>query len=203
VNEYSTRYSVAIDAAQRTAPEAWRKQAAENRQGSAGAMDAETGADLSRKEAELQNLSRALYDERLAKGVAREQARKDLPLSTYTEAYWKCDLHNLLHFVALRMDSHAQEEIRAYASVIGEEIIKRWCPYTWEAFLDYHFHSKSFSRLEMEVLSALTSGSPETAVAKAESFGWLSRDEKGLKRHRERVEFEGKLDGLGLKPPWR
>ncbi len=203
VNEYSTRYSVAIDAAQRTTPETWRKQAAENRQGSAGYFDAETGTDLSRKEAELQNLSRALYDERLAKGVAREQARKDLPLSTYTEAYWKCDLHNLLHFIGLRMDSHAQEEIRDYATVLGEEIVKRWCPYTWEAFMDYHFNAAHFSRLEMEVITAIASGKPNEALAKAQAFGWLTRDEKGLKRNRERAEFETKLDELGMLAPWK
>ena len=202
VNEYSTRYSVAIDAAQRTPPNAWRKQAADNRQGSAGMFDAVAGADLSRKETELLNSSRALYEARLAQGVAREQARKDLPLSTYTEAYWKCDLHNLLHFVALRMDSHAQEEIRAYALTLGEQIIKRWCPYTWEAFLDYRFNAESFSRIEMDILRLITSGKPAEALACAESSGWLAQDEKGLKRHRERSEFETKIADLGLKSPW-
>ncbi len=203
VNEYSTRYSVAIDAAQRTTPDLWRKQAAENRQGSAGFLDTTLGNDLSLKEAELLNLSRALYDDRLAKGVAREQARKDLPLSTYTEAYWKCDLHNLLHFIGLRMDSHAQEEIRAYATVLGEEIVKRWCPYSWEAYMDYHFNAEHLSRLEMEVLGAIASGRIVDAVAKAQEFGWLIRDDKGLKRHRERNEFEEKLNDLGLQAPWK
>ena len=59
---------------------------------------------------------------------AREQARKDLPLSTYTEAYWKCNLHNLLHFLALRMEAGAQLEIRDYATTIGREIVSRWSP---------------------------------------------------------------------------
>src|SRR5205085_5901791 len=99
--------------------------------------------------------------------------------------------------------THAQEEIRAYAIVLGEEIVKRWCPYTWEAFMDYHFNSEHLSRLEMEVLAAITSGKTAEATAKAESFGWLIRDEKGLKRHRERNEFEAKLSGLGLLPPWK
>lgn len=202
VNEYSTRYSVAIDAAQHTPAVGWRKQAADNRQGSAGMFDADTGADLSRKETELLSLSRALYEERLVKGVAREQARKDLPLSTYTEAYWKCDLHNLLHFVALRMDRHAQEEIRAYALTLGEQIIKRWCPYTWEAFLDYRFNAESFSRIEMDLLRLIASGKAGEALVCADSFGWLAKDEKGLKRHRERAEFETKLVDLGLKAPW-
>ena len=85
---------------------------------------------ISDEEAELQDRVRAVYEARLERGIAREQARKDLPLCTYTEAYWKIDLHNLLHFLALRMDSHAQQEIRDYATVIGEEIAARWVPIT-------------------------------------------------------------------------
>src|SRR5690242_7146820 len=125
VNEYSTRYSVAIDAAQRTSPSQWRLQSADNRQGSAGFLPQSQGEALTRGETELQDLARRTYDARLAAGVAREQARKDLPLSTYTEAYWKVDLHNLLHFLRLRMDDHAQQEIREYAEVMGKEIVRR------------------------------------------------------------------------------
>jgi thymidylate synthase (FAD) len=112
INEYSTRYSIAIDAARRTPPDGWRRQADANRQGSGAPLDPETGAWLSRREADLHDLGRDVYRERLGRGVAREQARKDLPLSTYTEAYWKIDLHNLLHFLELRLDERAQEEIR-------------------------------------------------------------------------------------------
>jgi thymidylate synthase (FAD) len=203
VNEYSTRYSLAIDAAQRTAPTQWRKQAADNKQGSAGAVDAAVGEALTQREAELQALARTAYEERLARGVAREQARKDLPLSTYTEAYWKIDLHNLLHFVGLRMDAHAQQEIREYATVMGREIIQRWCPHAWGAFLDYHYDAESFSRLEFELLAALTRQDTAAALALAEGYGWLVRDEKGLKRHRERAEFELKLETLGIAAPWK
>ncbi len=84
VNEYSTRYSVAIEAAQLTPPDAWRTQATQNRQGSGAAIDTSVGAALSAREEELHRLAREVYEERLSKGVAREQARKDLPLSTYT-----------------------------------------------------------------------------------------------------------------------
>src|SRR5258705_2830005 len=103
VNEYSTRYSVAIDAAQRTPDDKWRLQSADNRQGSAGFLPAEQGASLSASEATVQDQARRTYDERLAAGVAREQARKDLPLPTYTEAHWKADLHHLPQLLALRM----------------------------------------------------------------------------------------------------
>jgi thymidylate synthase (FAD) len=203
VNEYSTRYSVAVDAAQRTAPDAWRLQTSENRQGSSGTLGAEPGAVLSAEEAALQDRCREVYQRRLEIGVAREQARKDLPLATYTEAYWKTDLHNLLHFLALRMDAHAQEEIRAYANVIGREIVALWVPSTWEAFLDYRFEGMSLSRGETEVLGCLARNDRDAALAAAGRLGWLERSERGLKRNRERTEIEDKLQRLGLQPPWR
>ena len=76
---------------------------------------------------------RETYDERIEVGVAREQARKDLPLSTYTYWYWKIDLKNLLHFLNLRLDSHAQWEIQQYAHIVAG-MVKQWLPQTWEAF---------------------------------------------------------------------
>ena len=202
VNEYSTRYSVAIDAAQRTAPDAWRQQSADNKQGSAGTLDAQTGAYLTEREQELHRLAMAVYQERLDTGVAREQARKDLPLSTYTEAYWKIDLHNLLHFLRLRMDDHAQYEIRCYARTIGEQIVARWCPVAWEAFLDYRYEALQFSRIEADIIQALTREGPEAACARAEALGLLKRGKKGLLRNRERSELEAKLESLGLQAPW-
>jgi len=128
INEYSTRYSLAIDASQKTAPGEWREQSKDNKQGSEGFLEIGLGSQLSQQEQELHDFSRRVYNERVEKGIAREQARKDLPLSTYTEAYWKIDLHNLLHFLVLRMHHHAQFEIRSYANVIGHEIVRRWCP---------------------------------------------------------------------------
>jgi thymidylate synthase (FAD) len=201
VNEYSTRYSVAIDSAQTTPEDEWRFQASGNRQGSAGFADANTGKELSEKERELQRLTRELYDERLAKGIAREQARKDLPLSTYTEAYWKIDLHNLLHFLYLRMDAHAQYEIRKYAEVMGHEIVAKWCPLTWEAFMDYRVNSSGFTRLEMEIVQEIMKDSGEAAIALAKSFGWIKED-GAIKSNREREEFEAKLLKLNMKIPW-
>lgn len=203
VNEYSTRYSVAIDRAQRTPPGKWRLQSGDNRQGSAGFLPAEQGAGLSASEATLQDLARRTYDERLAAGVAREQARKELPLSTYTEAYWKADLHNLLHFLQLRMDDHAQEEIRVYASVIGEQIVAKWVPLVWEAFSDYRRQALRLSRIEVDVLSALAGGSPARATAAARSHGLLKAGSDGkLVSNRERRELEEKLTRLGFTIPW-
>lgn len=202
VNEYSTRYSEAIDSSQTTPEDRWRLQSSGNRQGSEGYLDREVGVRLSAREKALQDEARAAYQERLSLGVAREQARKDLPLSTYTEAYWKIDLHNLLHFLSLRMDAHAQEEIRAYARVMGDEVLRRWCPITWEAFLDYRQNALYLTRLDAELLSAVASGDRERSIALARSFGWLEEGRHGWKRHRERTEFEEKLSHLGLRAPW-
>jgi len=203
VNEYSTRYSVAIDAAQRTPADAWRAQSAANRQGSGDTIPIEAGTRFSQEEQDLHRRLREVYQGRIAAGVAREQARKDLPLSTYTEAYWKIDLHNLLHFLRLRMDQHAQQEIRAYATTIGEQVVARWVPMTWEAFLDYRRHAVALSRIEAGVLAALAAGDPERATAIASEHGLLARNEDGtLKGNRERRELEDKLRDLSLVVPW-
>ena len=202
VNEYSTRYSEAIDSAQLTGDDQWREQSRGNRQGSTGFLPREAGAELSEREATLIQSSRRLYRDRLEAGVAREQARKDLPLSTYTEAYWKIDLHNLLHFLALRMDAHAQWEIRSYATVIGERILSRWCPMTWEAFQDYRFHSTALSRREQQIIRSLAAGRPEAAKKLAGEFGFLNYDGPRLKPNRERKELEEKLRSLNFTIPW-
>ena len=203
VNEYSTRYSIAIDAAQRTPVDEWRLQSSENRQGSTGYLSRQDGELLSAAEAGIQQATRTVYEARIAAGVAREQARKDLPLSTYTEAYWKIDLHNLLHFLNLRMDKHAQQEIRCYAAVIGEKIVTKWVPLVWEAFLDYRCHSIQLSRIEAEVIGALIAGSPERALATAEASGLLRPGKTAkLVASRERKELESKLRIFGLIAPW-
>jgi thymidylate synthase (FAD) len=200
VNEYSTRYSEAIDSQQRTNPAQWRLQAATNRQGStAGDVDwpdIETmmahhhdhptaGTYLSDQEQEFQIRAQQVYEERLRFGVAKEQARKDLPLSTYTEAVWKCDIRNVLHFLGLRMDSHAQHEIRQYANVIGREIVAKLFPLCWEAFEDYTLGAMTLSRLEIDIIRALHAGV---------SFADLSI----LKNQREWDEFKAKAVRLGI-----
>ncbi|MBI5646871.1 MAG: FAD-dependent thymidylate synthase [Ignavibacteriae bacterium] len=202
VNEYSTRYSIAIDAMQGTLPGEWRFQSASNKQGSEGFVDAVQGEDLTREEQAFHQSARDLYDRRIAAGIAREQARKDLPLSTYTEAYWKIDLHNLLHFLALRMDAHAQLEVRAYATIIGREIVRRWCPLTWEAFEDYRLNALEISRLDIEIIGLLANGRAEEALVRLRDLGMLPPPGEPLKRHVEREELEAKLIQLGIACPW-
>lgn len=203
VNEYSTRYSIAIDDCQQTHPHAWRSQAKGNRQGSGDFLGDVIGQVLSKEEEELHVHARAVYMKRIEAGVAREQARKDLPLSNYTEAYWKVDLHNLFHFLMLRKDKHAQIEIRSYADAIGD-IVKAWCPWSWEAFEDYRLHSMQLSRLDIAVMAAFSSHGREGAARKAEEFGWLERDQKtgGYKANRERDECTEKLLAIGVTAPW-
>lgn len=202
VNEYSTRYSVAIDAAQATPSTAWRRQSAVNRQGSESFVATDIGEHLSERERQLQSLAREVYEERLAHDVAREQARKDLPLSTYTEAYWKVDLHNLFHFLRLRMDAHAQEEIRQYATTIGRRIVAIWCPLAWEAFTDYQLQALNLSGLESRIIRLLAGGRREEALAELTRAGLLAQGPQGLIRSRERDELAQKLAALGHAPPW-
>jgi thymidylate synthase (FAD) len=189
VNEYSTRYSEAIDSQQTTMAADWRTQSTDNKQGSNGYIPAHRGQVLSMQESELHELSRSIYQQRLNFGVAREQARKDLPLSTYTEAYWKLNLHNLLHFLYLRMEEHAQKEIRDYATVIGEKIISQILPDTWEAFEDYRRQSVHFSRLEVIALKEIleTVDIPD---------GLVDISTEHIKNKRERTEAMAKIRNL-------
>jgi thymidylate synthase (FAD) len=172
---------------QTTLPGEWRLQATDNKQGSSGFLEEWTpelctgdtrygipqidsedwprfvsryptpGDYLAKQEEWCTSVAKTAYAERLRFGIAKEQARKDLPLSTYTRAYWKCDLHNIFNFLRLRMDSHAQLEIRSYAIQLYE-IVKSICPVACEAFEDYVLHAKKFSRMEMEFLTSLTAG---------------------------------------------
>jgi thymidylate synthase (FAD) len=200
VNEYSTRYSVAIDASQTTQPNQWRLQSTTNNQGSEGFLDAATGAQLSASEREVQEHARNVYRQRLVLGVAREQARKELPLSTYTEAYWKIDLHNLLHFLRLRMDDRAQWEIRQYAEAIGRQLVAPLFPLVWEAFEDYQLQAIELSRLEQAVVARLAVAARfpvgEEEFLTAQDPSWV-----GLSRSRERDECREKLERLGLLRP--
>lgn len=111
------------------------------------------GGYLSERETQLHDLAHEVYEERLAFGVAREQARKDLLLSTFTEAYWKTDLHNLLHFLSLRTDGHAQREIREYANVIAQ-FVEEWCPMIFAAWVEHRRDAVTFSASQIQALRA-------------------------------------------------
>lgn len=197
VNEYSTRYSIAIDSVQKTEQTEWRAQAASNRQGSNGLLDEETGIVLSAAEHALHEHAFNVYNNRIDSGVAREQARKDLPLSTYTEAFWKVDLHNLFGFLSLRMDGHAQQEIREFATCIGYNIVKPLFPLAWEAFEDYRLGAVHLSKLDLQVMRALITAGERPATTE-DFMRHQCADWRKLERCRERDECFEKLARIGL-----
>jgi thymidylate synthase (FAD) len=177
VNEYSARYSVVKDRFYRPSAESIRQQSATNRQGGDQAADVATAEDFLRY-LEAAEAHFADYERLLEKGVARELARIGLPLSVYTEWYWKIDLHNLLHFLSLRMDSHAQQEIRDYANAMFA-LIQPIVPIAAEAFLDYRLQSLNLSRLEVE---ALRTGQPLVTENKRELAEWEDKKKRlGIK----------------------
>jgi thymidylate synthase (FAD) len=113
-------------------------------------------------------------------GISRELARINLPLSAYTQWYWKIDLHNLLHFLFLRLDKHAQWEIRQYAEVIAR-LVKALCPIVWEAFVDYRLESVRFSGPEAEIIAMVMHSQVDSALMQSH-LGKLSKRELGLLR---------------------
>lgn len=197
VNEYSTRYSEAIDSQQKTPVDQWRLQATNNKQGSAGylvplegGLDANSIAhQLTEREKNLHEHAREVYEHRINCGIAREQARKDLPLSTYTEAYWKIDLRNLFNFLRLRMDSHAQQEIRQYATIIGHRIVAPLFPISWEAFEDFQLNALSLSHLDQKVIVGVLSGHLVETVL-----------DHHFTSDREKNECRSKLERLSIIP---
>ncbi len=173
VNEYSARYSVLDKEFYIPAPENLAAQSDSNRQGRGEVLQGEEAArvlDLLREDAarcyghyeEMLNQREdgTVIDEG-RQGLARELARMNLPLNIYTQWYWKIDLHNLLHFVSLRADPHAQYEIRAYADVLLETL-KRWVPITTEAFENHVVKGESLSGQGLEVVKRLLAGEAVT-----------------------------------------
>jgi thymidylate synthase (FAD) len=173
VNEYSARYSVVPDRFYRPTIDNVRKQSTANRQGGEEPVDIGTAEEFLKylEQAEAQY---AEYERLLAKGVSRELARIALPVSVYTEWYWKCNLHNLLHFLSLRMDEHAQQEIRDYATAMYA-LIKPIVPITAEAFEDYRLGGVSLTRLELE---ALRNNAPLATENKREQAEWEAKRKK-------------------------
>ena len=208
INEWSTRYTEAIDSRATTPPQDWRLQSSSNKQGSDGFLSEWTDETrvlnanlshpyatpneyLSAKEQALHGFADSVYQERLSLGIAREQARKDLPLSTYTEAYWKIDLHNLLHFLEKRLDPTAQLEIRLYAKALAE-IAKDLWPQTFKAFEDYRLNSMKLSALDIEVIRQVTTLGEDAVLTPQE------RIEEIISDKRERSECLTKLTRLGF-----
>ena len=178
VNEYSGRYSVMKEEFYQPEADQIRLQSDINKQGrSEEQVPADLQEDFLNHSSDIQKRVYEKYNHYITAGLARELARINLPLSLYTEWYWKIDLHNLLHFLRLRMDPHAQYEIRQYAIVMGE-IVKAICPISWEAFEDYILNAQRFSAIELRILKATLSGfAPDRSALVAAGLSTLEADE--------------------------
>jgi thymidylate synthase (FAD) len=169
VNEYSARYSILDKEYYIPAPDQLATQSHSNRQGRGAVLDGDEASEvleMLRGDAErcYADYERMLNEDREGKpvddgraGLARELARMNLTLNTYTQWYWKIDLHNLLHFLSLRADPHAQYEIRVYAEAMLETV-RRWVPITFDAFTNYRMGGVHLSASALDVVKRLIAG---------------------------------------------
>lgn len=196
VNELSARYSILDNEFYIPADDDLAAQSQINNQGRGTVLageEAQAVLDMLRTDAAR---SYTTYEEMMREdpvtgklGLARELARMNLPTNIYTQWYWKTDLHNLFHFLRLRADNHAQFEIRTYAETICD-LVERWVPYAYRAFVDYRLHASTFSRMEIDALKAyFSSWKPDR-----ENDGWP--EPEGLS-DRESTEFFRKIGLMG------
>lgn len=187
VNEYSGRYSVMPDRFYRVGVDGVRKQSTSNRQGGEDVLNTGDPEELKTAQEFVEYLDHVeglykKYEHLIEQGVSRELARVGLPTSQFTQWYWKCDLHNILRFLKLRLDPHAQQEIRDYAQAMHDLIVPI-VPVTMEAWRDYHMQSMRLTRLEIDAIAGMASG----------GTGELASDNK-----REAAEWQAKREQLGL-----
>jgi thymidylate synthase (FAD) len=166
LNEISGRYSVMKDEFYLPLPEHVSYQSESNKQGRAGALPPEEAEAVIQTLKAEQVAAYASYEKMIEQGVARELARTNLPISLYTEWYWQIDLHNLFHFLRLRLDGHAQYEIRVYAEAMAQ-CAKAVAPIAFEAFEEHLVGSVDFSRSECAALAARLRGEPIQLEGKA------------------------------------
>lgn len=205
-NEISGRYAVLPDVYYCPEEHRLQLQAESNKQGSADECVAYADQH-SLQIADEQKAAREAYEGRVAAGMAKEVARINLPVSQYTSAVWQMNLHNLLHFVSLRLHPHAQYEIRVYAQVIAD-IVRTVCPLAWEAFYDFRVDTLTFNRDELWFMAEYKVGADNaTAYAKSITDALLEvklankegRPPNGanflnlFKTRREAAEFADKL----------
>ena len=194
VSEYSARYSVVPDEFEIPPAEEVRHQSTRNRQGRGDALPTEV---VEQFRTDLDHISKeaySAYTRSLEAGVARETARLLLPVAYYTQWYWKADLWNLFHFLSLRLDPHAQEEIRLYAAEMAK-VARLVAPVAYEAFEEFTLSGLSLSRREQVAVRSLLEGkTPEAACAAAGLP--LAREDGKPMTSGEGVEFLDKLARL-------
>ncbi len=157
VNEYSARYSIVDQDYYLPNQDEISFQSSNNKQGRGEQVDEDFSDSVREIIKNTSDQQYEHYNKMLESGLAREVARIILPLNYYTEFYWKIDLHNLMHFLRLRADSHAQYEIRLYALQMIE-ILKLWVPHTYQAFQDYKMNSKNLSEKMLSVMKKMIAG---------------------------------------------
>ena len=192
VNEYSARYSILDREFYVPSEEVIASQSQSNRQGRGESLSVGEAARVQRLLRDDAHLVYDHYEQLLNQrsdgephdpdqaGLARELARINLSLNYYTQWYWKIDLHNLLHFLTLRADYHAQYEIRVYAEAILERIVRSWVPLTHEAFCDYQLNGKMLSSQALSVVRALVNGRGSEAELLRDGSGMASREWREL-----------------------
>ncbi len=194
LNEASYRYSVAPDEFHVPGLDAVGAQSKRNRQGRAEPLPE---SDARKFQQEVERVSRdayATYERALAGGTARELARIVLPVNFYTQWYWKSNLHNLFHFLSLRLDSHAQEEIRLYAQALVPAV-KAVAPVAYEAFEDFVLEAESLTRGEKVAVRSLLAGKTPEEACRAGGLPILRADGAPMKSG-EGVEFLEKLQRI-------
>ncbi|MBK0400665.1 FAD-dependent thymidylate synthase [Limibaculum sp. M0105] len=184
VNEYSARYSILDREFYIPAPENLAAQSTVNNQGRGAVLEGAEAAEVLRILKEDSTRAYDHYEAMLAQddqqGLARELARMNLPANIYTQWYWKIDLHNLMHFLRLRADAHAQYEIRVYAEAICE-LVKAWVPAAYAAFEDYRLGAVQFSGPGMACLRRMLAGETVTQETSGMSKGEWREFEAALK----------------------
>ncbi|MET4127249.1 FAD-dependent thymidylate synthase [Roseovarius sp. MBR-6] len=174
VNEYSARYSILDREFYIPAPEDLAAQSTTNNQGRGEALSGEEAArvlDILRGDAmRCYDHYEQMIGQEGQQGLARELARMNLPANIYTQWYWKVDLHNLLHFLRLRADAHAQYEIRVYADAICR-ITADWVPFAWRAFEDYRMGGATLSATALECVRRMVKGEEVTQETSGMSKG--------------------------------
>ena len=193
VNEYSGRYSLMPLLFYSPGADQFSLQSATSNQGRApGSVSPEFYREAMRRWDDVRARAADDYGWLVGENVARELARIDLPLSTYTQWYWKIDLHNLLHFLTLRVDDHAQWEIQEYGRVMAG-MVKRVAPLSYEAWVDYQVMGDKLSGAEIAALSRLVEADAK-GVAALGGAGLSNAELAGLGLSgREIREFKAKL----------
>jgi thymidylate synthase (FAD) len=198
VNEYSGRYSLMPMLFYTPEAEQLQTQSRQNNQGRSGtAVSDQKYAEATARWNEIRRLSRGAYEWMTTEDMARELARIDLPLSTYTQWYWKIDLHNLLHFLKLRVDRHAQWEIQEFGRVMAG-MLKRVAPLSYEAWIDYDVCGARLSRMELDALRKLVNLENRVLSARSgSSLAEVDLEACGLAK-REVSELFSKLEAMAV-----